>query len=148
MDTRTFEQERRDLLVTQPERVPRDILGIMVAAAALPGVDRASYTMLRTVTTLCGWPPNLMLGEEVARLAVPTLFLWGDRDAFALPVRGQTLAERMPHARFEVLKDAGHVPYLDQPERVIPTSSTSWMQRNEHDTARSDCRVALQRPDS
>lgn len=106
------------LLVTHPEKVPLDLLRVMVAAAGLPGVSRASYTMLRRVTTLRGFRPELMLRDEMADFHIPTLMLWGDSDAFAPPSRGQEVASRMPDARFEVIPDAGHVPYLDGPDRI------------------------------
>jgi pimeloyl-ACP methyl ester carboxylesterase len=59
-----------------------------------------------------------MLREEVARLTVPALFLWGEADAFAPPSRGQQVAARMPAARFEVLPGTGHLPHVEQPEAV------------------------------
>src|SRR6266508_3713521 len=51
------------LLVAHPETVPLDLLEMMVAAAALPGADRAAYTMLRAVTTLRGWRPKLRMPD-------------------------------------------------------------------------------------
>lgn len=106
------------LLVAHPETVPLDLLEMMVAAAALPGADRAAYTMLRAVTTLRGWRPKLMLRDGMASLPVPTLFLWGGADAFGLPPIGQGLAARMPDARFEVLPDTGHLPQIDRADTV------------------------------
>ena len=106
------------LLVAHPERVPRDLLEVAVAASALPGADRTSHTLLRTVTTLRGWRPSLDLREETSRLATPALFLWGEDDAFAPPSRGHGIAARMPAARLDVLPDTGHLPQIDDPEGV------------------------------
>jgi pimeloyl-ACP methyl ester carboxylesterase len=106
------------LLVAHPERVPDDFIGISLAAAAIPGSDRAAHTMLRTVTTLRGMNPRLMLTDDLRRLEVPTLFLWGDADAFAPPMRGQQVAATMPDARFDVLPDTGHLPHVDAPAEV------------------------------
>jgi pimeloyl-ACP methyl ester carboxylesterase len=55
---------------------------------------------------------------EMAKLQIPTLILWGDRDAFAQLLRGQEAADRMPNAHFKALPGLGHVPYLDRPETV------------------------------
>jgi pimeloyl-ACP methyl ester carboxylesterase len=112
--TRVFSR----LLVAQAETVPRDDLEIMVAAGAIPGTDRTAYTMLRAVTTLRGWRPRLMLRDDMAHLPVPTLFLWGDADAFAPPSRGQDMAARMPDARCEVVAGAGHLPHFDRLDTV------------------------------
>jgi pimeloyl-ACP methyl ester carboxylesterase len=106
------------LLVAHPERVPRDFITIAIAAATIPGSDRAAHTMLRTVTTLRGFNPKLLLGDDLPGLQVPTLFLWGDADAFAPPSRGQEVAARMPDARFVVLPDTGHLPQVDEPAMV------------------------------
>jgi pimeloyl-ACP methyl ester carboxylesterase len=106
------------LLVAHPERVPRDLLEVMLAAQAVPGADRAGYTMLRTVLTARGFRRRLLLVEEMARLPVRTLFLWGEADAFAPPSCAAALAARMPDARLEALPDVGHLPHVDRPDLV------------------------------
>jgi pimeloyl-ACP methyl ester carboxylesterase len=109
------------LLVAHPERVPRDFLEIMVHAMALPDVDRSAYSLLRACTTLRGFRPELMLRDDMARLTVPALFLWGDADAFAPPSSGQDVVARMTNARVEILPDTGHLPHVDQPDAVAAT---------------------------
>jgi pimeloyl-ACP methyl ester carboxylesterase len=56
--------------------------------------------------------------DELAGLDVPSLFLWGESDAFAPPESGEEIAARMPNARFERLPDTGHLPHVEQPETV------------------------------
>lgn len=106
------------ILVAHPERVPQDLLALGIAASTIPGSDWAAYTMLRTILNTRGFRRQLMLRDEMAMLDVPTLFAWGDSDAFAPPSSGRALAARMPDASIEVLPDAGHLPWLDQPEAV------------------------------
>lgn len=106
------------LLVSHPEDVPLDLLEMDVAAGELAGVDWSAYTMLRAVTTLRGFRRALMLRNELARLAVPTLFLWGDADAFAPPPSGEDMAARMPRAAIEVIPDTGHLPHVERPDAV------------------------------
>ncbi len=106
------------LLVARPERLSRAFLEVMVAAMALPGVDRAAYTMLRNVTTLRGWRPHLMMRDDMARLPVPTRFVWGDDDAFASPSSGRAMVAEMPHADIVRLADTGHLPHVDSPDAV------------------------------
>ncbi|MEX2430892.1 MAG: alpha/beta fold hydrolase [Dehalococcoidia bacterium] len=74
--------------------------------------------MLRAVSTMRGWRSHLLMRDDAALLAVPTLFLWGDRDAFAPPASGEDMAARMPNAEFEVMPDTGHLPHVDQPDLV------------------------------
>jgi pimeloyl-ACP methyl ester carboxylesterase len=44
----------------------------------------------------------------VHRIRVPTLLIWGARDATVPVARGEALAQMIPDARFEVAPDAGH----------------------------------------
>ena len=106
------------LLVVHPERVPLDLLQTAAAAVAIPGADRAASSMLRSFVTLRGVKPKLLLRDEMAGLRVPTLFLWGDSDAFAPAIRGQEVAAKMADARFDVLAHSGHLPQIDHPEAV------------------------------
>lgn len=118
-DAETFrKQVFASILVVHADNVPSDFLEVAVAAAGLPGVDRAAYTMLRTITTLRGLRSHLMLDQDILELTTPTLFVWGDSDKFSLPSIGQDVAAKMPNVRIEVIRDVGHVPYLEQPEAV------------------------------
>lgn len=105
-------------LVAHPEALPLDILENDIAAMALPGIGHGAYTMLRAMVTLRGVRPHLLLNDELAGLAVPTLFLWGDADTFVPMALGQAVAATMPDARFEVVAGAGHLVQLDRPEFV------------------------------
>lgn len=107
------------LLVAHPEKVPQDVLEIARSGmTSIPGTELTSYTILRTVTNLRGWRRRLMMRGDVAHLRVPTLFVWGDADAFAPPSSGRDMAARMSEARIEVIPNAGHLPWLDRPDAV------------------------------
>jgi 2-hydroxymuconate-semialdehyde hydrolase len=56
--------------------------------------------------------------DEVERLDVPTLIIWGGRDVFQPPSYGARLAAAMRHARLEVIDDAGHFLPEDEPEKL------------------------------
>jgi pimeloyl-ACP methyl ester carboxylesterase len=105
-------------LVAHPENLPLQFLELAIQGALLPGIDKTTYTMLRSVTTIRGWRRKLMLREEMAKLPIPILFLWGESDKFAPPSSGQDLVKRMPDAKIEIISDAGHIAYLDQPEII------------------------------
>jgi pimeloyl-ACP methyl ester carboxylesterase len=106
------------LLVTHPETVPLDFLALDIAQARIPGVGRTSYTMLRALSTWRGMRPELILRDEMGQLPTPTLFVWGDADAFVSPSVGREVAATMPDARIEVLPDTGHLPHVERPETV------------------------------
>ena len=77
--------------------------------------------MLRSLFTLRGCRPRLILRDDMARVQVPTLVAWGDGDSFVPESRGRELAANMPDARFEIVRDAGHVLQLDQPAAIAST---------------------------
>ncbi|MGH8681167.1 MAG: alpha/beta fold hydrolase, partial [Burkholderiales bacterium] len=56
-------------------------------------------------------------GAPVERIAVPTLVVTSDEDAVYPPATAEALAGRIPGARLAVIRGAGHVSNLDQPER-------------------------------
>lgn len=57
-------------------------------------------------------------GEHLDGLAAPALVVWGTRDRY-LPARfGAAYAERLPNAELLEAPDAGHWPWLDQPELI------------------------------
>jgi pimeloyl-ACP methyl ester carboxylesterase len=57
-------------------------------------------------------------GRDLGRLTCPSLVLWGDRDLY-LPVRfGEAHVAALPHAELEVVRGAGHWPWIDDPSVV------------------------------
>ena len=113
----------RSRLVADPNRVPDALLECFAAGARLPGATRAWTTIVERAFAPPGWGfvANRMtlshaLLPELDKLTAPTLFLWGDKDPLGTPDDGRRLAERMPHARLEVVRDASHLVWLDRPE--------------------------------
>jgi pimeloyl-ACP methyl ester carboxylesterase len=65
---------------------------------------------------------HLVLGDRWQTLKVPTLYLGGERDVFVRPKVEkalQVVAEANPRVRLVRIPDAGHLPWLDEPERVV-----------------------------
>jgi pimeloyl-ACP methyl ester carboxylesterase len=59
-------------------------------------------------------------GKDLAKLACPSLVVWGDRDIY-LPTRfAEAYAEVLPDAKLEIVAGAGHWPWIDDP-RVAET---------------------------
>jgi pimeloyl-ACP methyl ester carboxylesterase len=59
------------------------------------------------------------LRGRLAAVEIPTLVLWGDSDQIVTPEYGRAWADAIPKARFEVLKDTGHLPQLETPDQVL-----------------------------
>jgi len=72
------------------------------------------------------WHPllyNPQLKPWLARIKVPTLFLWGDSDRLVTPEYGRAYSALVPGSRFELIAGAGHHPELEQPERFATAVS-------------------------
>lgn len=80
---------------------------------------RNELALIATVGSVArGFHPSLMLGEDVlGAAAAPAYLLWGEVDPFGGPEVGRRLAAALPSAELEVFPDAGHLPWLDDPDR-------------------------------
>jgi pimeloyl-ACP methyl ester carboxylesterase len=58
------------------------------------------------------------LGTQLGSLRVPALVVWGEVDPWLPPHVGDAYAELLPRATLERVADAGHWPWLDQPEVI------------------------------
>ena len=52
-------------------------------------------------------------------IRVPTICIVGDQDGSASPRLVADFAKTIPEARFEVIADCGHIPSIEQPERLV-----------------------------
>lgn len=57
--------------------------------------------------------------EAAPKISVPTLCLAGDQDGSTPPDLVRSTAALIPGARFEVIRDAGHIPCIEQPEAFV-----------------------------
>ena len=56
------------------------------------------------------------LTDLARRIAVPTVCIVGDKDGSTTPAVVADLARLIPNANFELIRDAGHIPSVEQPE--------------------------------
>jgi pimeloyl-ACP methyl ester carboxylesterase len=95
-----------------------DLIESMVAAGSDPIASAANLAELRAATSPFGFRRSLRVHpQELRRLTVPTLVIWGDHDPVGAVKVAQATARLIPTAQLEVLP-AGHVPFLGHPDRV------------------------------
>lgn len=86
--------------------------------------DFVGYTamLLRTpaegYTGTCAAIRDADLAEMTSKIGVPSICIVGDQDGSTPPALVRELADIIPGARFEVISDAGHLPCIEQPERL------------------------------
>lgn len=95
-----------------------DQIDAMVAAGSDEIGLGARLAELRAVISPTGWQPTLTLDvEELRRMPVPTLLIWGERDPLGGATVAHAAAATIPNARLELLP-AGHGPWLGHPDRT------------------------------
>jgi pimeloyl-ACP methyl ester carboxylesterase len=101
-----------------------DLVDLLVAAGRDPATDRAAraefHALLSPFALLSpsGWRRRgRVRPDELGRLAMPTLVLWGERDPVGTIPAVRAATDLIPGARLEVLP-TGHGPWLGQPTRT------------------------------
>jgi pimeloyl-ACP methyl ester carboxylesterase len=106
-------------LMANGDRAASEIVEADYAASVLPEANRGWNSMLEELSREGVERTGLTyaLRPELKNLKPPTLFIWGDKDIEGPPSLAQEMAAIVPHARCEIMPDAGHLVWLDQPDR-------------------------------
>jgi 2-hydroxymuconate-semialdehyde hydrolase len=59
---------------------------------------------------------SAMPEEEIRQIRHQTLIIWGEDDKVFPTAAGEAGAQLMPNARLHCIPDAGHIPFMDQPQ--------------------------------
>ncbi len=59
------------------------------------------------------------LRRRLGRVRIPALVVWGESDGVVDADYGRAYAQSLPNARFALIPEAGHVPQIEQPERLL-----------------------------
>jgi pimeloyl-ACP methyl ester carboxylesterase len=102
----------------------RDLIDLMVATGRDPIAASGARTEVRVLVSplalvsASGFRRRSRLRpDELRRLVMPTLVVWGDREPLGSVAVAQAVTELIPRARLEMLP-TGHVPWLGQPART------------------------------
>jgi pimeloyl-ACP methyl ester carboxylesterase len=113
-------EQRAQLLYAHPERVPPQ--------PPLPSAVVEQQE--RLVRRLAGANRDPELEEQLRALEVPTLVLFGTRDAIIPPSMGRVYRELIPNCHFILVYDAGHAIGFDRPEAFAEVV-TDFLERHE-----------------
>jgi pimeloyl-ACP methyl ester carboxylesterase len=98
----------------------RDAEELLAVFDALPNTE-ARMGILRTLRSSVDWQGQVITMVDRAYLAegVPTLIVWGRRDAIIPLGHGRLVHAVMPGSEFEVFDEAGHFPHHTDPARFV-----------------------------
>lgn len=104
----------KQLIVADIQKVPDIYLENAFHCQLLPDTGPSFLSLLECVVTLKGFKKELLIDNQLKELKMPVHFIWGDKDVFEKPESGQPKAATIPKHTFDVVKNAGHLPWLDQ----------------------------------
>jgi pimeloyl-ACP methyl ester carboxylesterase len=115
----------RDFFALDPRGVAKyawhDSDRFYVDPASVPAEQAArTKANMATMRVIAGTEmndPKLM--RRLGRVRIPTLAIWGDSDGIVTPAYGAAFAGAFQNGRLEVIKDAGHLPQIEQPAATL-----------------------------
>ena len=110
-----------EMLVVDPAQLPDELLDVDAAHMRRNASDIRELLYLMIGPR--GIRRHLLLGDRMSTIQVPTLLLFGEHDAFMTPgmLRAwETIATASPRIDVLQVPGAGHLPWIDEPERVVP----------------------------
>jgi pimeloyl-ACP methyl ester carboxylesterase len=94
---------------------PSQLLDVLRFAARRPGNARTVAALMHAIN---GFrrprPESVMDADELGRVTVPTVFLWGTKDTYLAPGDARPWIEKMPAATLHEVP-GGHGPWFDDP---------------------------------
>jgi 2-hydroxymuconate-semialdehyde hydrolase len=96
-------------LVAKPENVDPNFGPYSLQVVKKPGGKRVCWQSK-------GAAVSAMPEEELRQIQHQTLIIWGEDDNFLSIASGEAAAQIMPNAKLHRIQDAGHIPFMDQPE--------------------------------
>jgi len=107
----------KQLLVADVSKLTDDYLQHKCISNLIPGTDKAFLTLAERVYDLNGYRKNCYIGGKLSQLEMPVRFAWGDKDVMESTDSAIRKAKEIKDYKFEVVENAGHMPWLDQPEK-------------------------------
>jgi len=87
----------------------------------MPDAVKAMMAGNRAALAIYGGPamadPGLL--DRLPDITVPVLVIWGEADRMIPVEHGQAYAKAIPGARFHLIAEAGHLPQLEAPDRLL-----------------------------
>lgn len=93
-----------------------------VDPATVPAEQAArQQANMATMRVVAGAPymhdPRLL--DQLGQSRIPTLGIWGESDRIVTPTYGAAYIAAFPNGRFEIVRDAGHLPQIEQPTATL-----------------------------
>ncbi len=110
-----------DALIIDRARITDRLIDERQAAATRPGALEAFRSFGRAIAATRTNPLFALQNDMTKSMptltqTIPTIFIWGDSDTFALPETGREIEKRLPDCKFHWIAGAGHQAQTDKPD--------------------------------
>jgi pimeloyl-ACP methyl ester carboxylesterase len=113
-------RETLTLVGVDPDSIPPEVIDRSVTLLQeredVEGMDRAFLAAARSLLRLLVDPRSYR--KAMASIRVPVLLVHGDRDRLVPVAAARDIARRHPDWRYLEMADVGHVPQLQEPEKL------------------------------
>ncbi|HEY2533599.1 MAG TPA: alpha/beta hydrolase [Xanthobacteraceae bacterium] len=118
------EQARRSALFADPESEAATCFFAVPSDSAERVETLSQFIWAQACTGKFVWPiADRRLSNRIHRIVAPTLIVWGNADRIVVPAYAQEFAQRIAGAQVELIDRAGHLPHLEQPDKVADALS-------------------------
>lgn len=115
---------RREVVANPQQIMPEDVFGItypyIERVGAITHFARTLQQAASQIEQLEKSQPNLIsqVQDNLDAVTIPTLILWGDKDAWFPVADGVKLHTRLPNSQMKILSDCGHDAAGSAPQQV------------------------------
>ena len=106
---------RAPLLFANPWRIPKEWYREQYRIAQLPNFINTELKSARTQIDFRG--QRTVLLNQLPRLEMPTLIIWGENDTIFPIAHARNALARLPNGKLELIPQCGHLTPVEQPER-------------------------------
>jgi pimeloyl-ACP methyl ester carboxylesterase len=100
-------------------RIPEEFIAWRLALTRDTDSMRHERAMVRAIASPRGFRPGLTLEDgELGRIEHPTLHVFGTADPVGSVATWRRAADLLPRGELQLVDDAGHVPWFDDPSEV------------------------------
>jgi 4,5:9,10-diseco-3-hydroxy-5,9,17-trioxoandrosta-1(10),2-diene-4-oate hydrolase len=104
-------------MFARPWQIPSKWLNDQYRLAQLPNFIEATLATLRSTVGPSGQREVLL--DELPRLQMPTLIVWGIEDRVLPYWQAQDALTRLKKGSLELIPNCGHLPHVERPERFV-----------------------------
>ena len=108
---------RAALLFASPASAPPEWLAEQYRLGLAPDFMETALISLRGNVSPIGQREGQILLDELPRLEMPTLVVWGASDRVVPPRHAHAAAARLRYGSLEILPGCGHLPHVECPDR-------------------------------